>query len=127
MRAEELWGPFLGVRCLSPAETALGMGAQLGWGWPRWNVPLAPRMVSSGRWNSTQTGVTSQPLPSPCPLSVPVLSLPALPGLVWVLPGAGFPPCPEDGRALALGGWGGAQIRLLSYAPRRCPEGHLHI
>lgn len=110
----------------------MGLGAQLGWGWPRWNVPLAPRKVSSGRWNSTRMGVTSQSLPSPCPPRVPVLSLPALPRLVWVLPGAGFPPCPKarepgDGRALALGGWGGAQIRLLSYAPLCCPEGHLHI
>lgn len=108
------------------------MGAQPGWGWPCWNVLLAPREVSSGRWNSTRTGVTSQPLPSPCPPRVPVLSLPALPRLVWVLPGAGFPPCPEaresgDSRALASGGWGGAQIRLLSYAPLCCPEGHLHI
>lgn len=79
----------------------------------------APREVSSGRWNSTRTGVTSQSLPSPCPPRVPVLSLPALPRLVWVLPGAGFP-CPGPGSqgrgGAGTGGWWG-QIRLLSYAP----------
>lgn len=64
---------------------------------------------------------------SPCPASCSweggrgsVLSLPALPRLVWVLLGAGFPPCPDCRQAyesgdtgdLAPGSWGGSQIRF---------------
>ena len=59
---KEVWGapgprggrgpqhPFLGAAVLSPGEAALGTG-RLGRGC--WNVPLAPREVSSGGWNAT--------------------------------------------------------------------------
>lgn len=78
----------------------------------------------------------------PCPASCSregggwVLSLPALPRLVWVFLGAGFPPCPGcrracesgDTRDLAPGSWGGAQIRLTqlcSSPPSRGPLAYL--
>lgn len=111
-----LGNPFLGVWWLSSGEAALGMGAQLGQGWP---LLECAAFTHRGELRGMEFHLSEKSPPSPCPAlcsgRVPVLSLPALSRQVWVLLGAGLLPCPGYRQACESGdtrdparplGWG---------------------
>lgn len=96
------------------------MGAQLGQGWPLLECAACSQ---GGELRGMEFHLSEKSPPRPCPAScsqrVPVLSLPALPRLVWVLWELDYHPALATGRPVSqgtpgiqLGHWGGAQIRL---------------
>lgn len=96
----------------------MGMRAQLGEGWPLLECAACSQ---GGELRGMEFHLSEESPPSPCPAScsqrVPVLSLPALPRLVWVLLGAGFPTCPGQRQACESG-----DTRELARLPRWGPD-----